>query len=116
MRQGVDYTISNANIAFLSPRAPSSGDILVASYRVGVSLSGVTFMDSEVPTGNIDGTNLAFALAATPTPAASLVLYRNGLRMKVNLDYSLSGRIVIFPAALVPHAGDSLIASYRATH
>ena len=114
-RQGVDYTLTNASITFLGPSIPTSGDRISAYYRVGVSLAGVTFIDAEVPTGTVNGTNLAFTLSATPNPAASLVVYRNGLRMQTNLDYSLSGRIIIFPPSFVPQTGDLLMASYRVT-
>ncbi|MDQ6760673.1 MAG: hypothetical protein M3Z32_12545 [Acidobacteriota bacterium] len=115
MRQGVDYTLSNATITFFSPSVPSTGDDLIASYRVGASLPGVAFRDAEVPSGVVDGTNLAFTLAAVPTPAASLVVYQNGLRMRLDVDYSLSGRILIFPPRFVPRPGDLLMASYRIT-
>lgn len=115
MRQGVDYTLSTATITFLGPSVPLSRDSLVASYRVGASLPGVAFRDAEVPSGAVDGTNLTFTLSAIPTPGASLVVYRNGLRMRLDLDYSLSGRIVIFPASLVPRPGDLLMTSYRIT-
>ncbi|MDQ2946282.1 MAG: hypothetical protein M3Y27_10140, partial [Acidobacteriota bacterium] len=114
-RQGVDYTLTNASITFLGPSIPTSGDRISAYYRVGVSLAGVTFIDAEVPIGTINGTNLAFTLSATPSPGSSLVVYRNGLRMQTNLDYSLSGRIIIFPPSFVPQTGDLLMASYRVT-
>ena len=115
LRQGPDYTLSGANISFTGSSIPLAGDNLVAFYRMGVSITGVTFVDAEALTGAINGTNLAFALSTIPTPAASLVLYRNGLRMKMDLDYSLSGRIVIFPPSLAPRPGDLLGASYRVT-
>ena len=115
LRQGPDYSVSGPNITFPTLRTPLAGDNLVAFYRMGVSIAGVTFVDAEALTGTINGTNLGFALSSIPNPAASLVLYRNGLRMQMDLDYSLSGRIVIFPPSLAPRPGDLLAASYRVT-
>ena len=115
LSEGLDYAFSNGTITFALSRRPLSGDILIASYRMGVSLPGVTFVDAEVPAGVINGTNLGFALSSIPNPATSLEVFRNGLRMKMDLDYSLSGRIVIFPPSLAPRPGDLLGASYRVT-
>jgi len=39
--------------------------------------AGPVFTDGEVPGGVVDGTNATFTLAGTPSPAGSLVLYRN---------------------------------------
>lgn len=113
LTQGVDYTLNNANITSASNRVPMAGDTLVAFYRVAVSLPGVAFIDGEVVSGTLDGTNLAFSLSRTPNPIASLVVYRNGLRLKMSLDYMLSGNIVIFQPSLAPRPGDLLLASYR---
>ena len=71
------------------------------------------FADGESPTGAIDGVNAVFQLAATPAPAASLLLYRNGLAMKRAADYTLSGSTVTFLAASIPQPGDVLLAFYR---
>lgn len=49
----------------------------------------VNFADEEVPSGSINGTNLLFTLANTPT-AGTLKLYKNGIRLKRGLDYTLS--------------------------
>ncbi len=74
---------------------------------------GPSFSDSEVPGGAVNGTNATFTLAAPPNPAASLTLYRNGLRQNAGVDYTLSGQTIQFAAAAVPLAGDTLLASYR---
>src|SRR6185312_14989536 len=71
------------------------------------------FTDSEAPAGLMDGANATFVLAAAPNPAASVVLYRNGMLQKAGLDYSLSGNTITFLPAAVPQAGDTLLASYR---
>lgn len=71
------------------------------------------FSDAESPAGSINGSNTVFTLAFTPSPAASLELYLNGLRLDANVDYSLSGNTVTFFVGSTPQTGDLLLASYR---
>ena len=77
--------------------------------------SGTTpsFIDGEVPTGIVDGSNGTFLLSAVPDPAASLAVYRNGILMKATFDYTLTGNSVAFITAATPQPGDTLLASYR---
>jgi hypothetical protein len=72
-----------------------------------------SFTDEETPGGVVDGSNASFVLAAAPNPAASLVVYRNGIRQKAGLDYSLTANTVQFVPAAVPQPGDTLLAGYR---
>ena len=74
---------------------------------------GGSFADSEIPAGAVNGVNAVFTLAATPTPAASLELYRNGLFQLQGTDYTISGSTITFFLASVPKSGDLLVASYR---
>ena len=71
------------------------------------------FSDAEVPGGTIDGTNATFTLANTPSPAASLALFRNGMAQKPSVDYTLTGSTVQFLTGGVPQPGDTLLAWYR---
>jgi hypothetical protein len=71
------------------------------------------YSDSEAPAGVVDGANVTFGLAATPTPAVSLLLFRNGLVQKPGLDYTLSGKTVTFLANNAPQPGDTIMAWYR---
>ncbi len=71
------------------------------------------FSDSEAPAGAINGANTAFTLAFTPSPAASLELYLNGLRLDDGIDYTLSGNSITFFTGSIPQTGDILLASYR---
>jgi hypothetical protein len=73
------------------------------------------FVDLETPNGAMNGTNAAFTLSMTPTPATSLLLFRNGLLQKMGVDYTLNGSSVSFLAGSVPQPGDLLQASYRVT-
>jgi hypothetical protein len=72
-----------------------------------------SFVDGASPAGIVDGSNTTFTLSQTPSPAASLSLYRNGILQKVSQDYTLSGSTLIFVTAGTPQPGDTLLASYR---
>jgi hypothetical protein len=71
------------------------------------------FSDSEIPSGSINGSNTVFTLAFTPSPAASLELYLNGLRQDAGIDFALSTNTITFLSASTPQTGDLLLASYR---
>lgn len=113
LRPSIDYTLSAAAVTFLGTAIPQVGDNLQASYRYGGTLPGVTFVDEETPGGLVNGANVTFTLANTPNPSTSLALYRNGLRMMIGVDYTLSGNTITFLPASTPQTGDILIASYR---
>ena len=59
-----------------------------------------SFLDGDSPSGIVDGSNTVFTLSATPNPATSLAVYRNGLLQKVGQDYTFGGRTVQFTAAV----------------
>ena len=71
------------------------------------------FADNETPAGAVNSSNLSYTLAHAPSPAGSLMLYRNGLKMSAGIDYSLSGSAVTFFVASTPQTGDQLTAAYR---
>ena len=73
------------------------------------------FVDSDSPSGLVDGSNTIFTLSGVPNPSASLTIYRNGMLQKAGQDFTLSGSRIQFVAAAAPQAGDTLIASYRLT-
>jgi hypothetical protein len=79
----------------------------------GSGSSGPGFVDQEAPTGSINGSNAVFTLTQAPNPASSLELYRNGVLMKLNVDFTLSGVTVTFGSLSIPQTGDLLLASYR---
>ncbi|MBM3813508.1 MAG: hypothetical protein FJW20_17940 [Acidimicrobiia bacterium] len=78
-----------------------------------LGIAAATFVDGETPNGAVNGSNLSYTLANTPNPASSLLLYRNGMLQKLNLDYTMSGASINFVSAAVPQSGDVLLASYR---
>jgi len=113
MKQGLDYTLSSNSISFLTGAVPQTGDTILASYRLAGSLPGVGFIDGETPAGAINGVNNFFTLTQSPNPAASLALFRSGIRLKSGADYTISGNGVTFVAGHVPQTGDVLQCSYR---
>jgi hypothetical protein len=119
------YSISHAAVIDASGNlAAASGNTTDCVHVDGTSgACGVpdtatinaTFVDADTPAGNEDGTNLTFVLAQTPSPAASLSLYRNGLELRQNIDYTLSGNTITFARIAAPQSGDILQAFYRVT-
>jgi hypothetical protein len=76
------------------------------------TLAGVGFVDAETPSGAINGVNATYTLVQAPNPSTSLDVYRNGMRMDVGVDYTLSGNTITF-GSVVPQTGDVLLCSYR---
>jgi hypothetical protein len=74
--------------------------------------TGDTFADAEAPAGTIDGVNNTLTLAFTPL-GSSMLLFRNGLYMTPNFDYSLTGQTISFVTGGTPQPGDTMTASYR---
>jgi hypothetical protein len=92
----------------------NAGDCLHVDGSSGACGSASTsFIDGDSPSGIVDGANTSFTLSATPNPASSLAVYRNGMLQKVVQDYNASGNMVTFVAADAPQPGDTLLASYR---
>lgn len=113
LTQGGDYTLSSNALTFQTGAVPQPNDVLLASYRLSVTIPGVGFVDQETPTGAINGVNATYTLSHTPSPNTSLAVYRNGLRMSAGVDYTLSGAVITFVTGLVPQSSDTLICSYR---
>jgi hypothetical protein len=111
--QNGDYTLASNVITFETGAVPQPGDILVAYYRLAVSIPGVGFVDQETPTGAINGVNAAFTLSQTPSPSASLTVFLNGVLQTSGVDYTASGTTVTFFTASIPQSGDILLCSFR---
>lgn len=75
------------------------------------SLATSNFVTEETPSGSINGSNVTFTLANTPTTGI-LKLYLNGVRQKSGAgnDYTLSTNTITMTTA--PVSGDVLIADY----
>lgn len=116
MKQGGDYLLSGSTITFYTGAVPQTGDLMTVWYRYSSQTQttlGAQFADGETPLGPVNGTNATYTLSYAPSPAASLVLFRNGVLMKQGADYTLSYATVTFYSAAVPQPGDLLTAYYR---
>ena len=80
----------------------------------GTSGTGsAAFVDLETPGGSVDGSNVTFTLSQAPNPAASLMVFQNGLLMRAGVDFTLSNQVVTFVSGEAPQPGDILQCSYR---
>lgn len=104
-RQGTDYTISGSSITMTA--APVSGQTLDAAYTYG---STGPSQSQEVPSGTINGSNVTFTLAQTPTSNAAVSLYQDGFLMRQGTDYTISGSTITMTTA--PVSGQTLDATY----
>ena len=75
-------------------------------------LSNTNFVDKEIPSGSINGSNTAFTLANTPTSGSEHV-YLNGMLQESGAgnDYTISGASITMLSA--PLTGEKLRISYR---
>lgn len=75
-------------------------------------LTNSSFVDAEVPSGSINGTNTAFTLANTPV-TGSVRVYLNGQRLRAGAgnDYTISGTTITLAAA--PLSGEYVEVEYR---
>lgn len=109
-----DYTIIGQTLTFASAATPQPGDTLLGWYRLsGGGDTSLSFVDSDSPSGTLDGVNSQFTLSAAPNPGSSLAVFRNGLLQKIVQDYTFSGQTLTFVSGAVPQSGDTLLASYR---
>jgi len=100
----------------------ANGEYLVANsaatfgieWAAFTGLATSNFVDSEVPSGTVNGTNPTFTLANTPT-TGTVHLYRNGIRQKAGSgnDYQISAATITFETGNEPQTGDLLLADYR---
>lgn len=103
----------------------SSGSINGASGNLAdcVRVDGTTipcsagglpgFVDAEIPTGTVNGSNRVFTIANAPLPAGSLAVYRNGALQRNPADYTVSGTTVTFAIGTTPQNGDTILVTYR---
>lgn len=86
------------------------------SNTVGNLSGGATnanFVDAEVPSGTVNGTNATFTLNNTPSAPSDLYLYLNGILQINTVDFNLTGSVITFSSSEIPHTGDELLAYYR---
>lgn len=104
--EGTDYTISGSIVTFTFP--PSTGSALRVSYRT--SSGTFNFADRETPSGTVNGSNVTFTLAHTPTTGSEYV-WMDGVLQSSGTDYTISSGTITFVSA--PLTGAVLVVSYR---
>lgn len=72
-------------------------------------LTSGNFVTRETPAGAINGANVSFTTAFTPTVGTETI-YLNGLVQNLTVDYTITGSTITYAAA--PIAGDVLRISY----
>jgi hypothetical protein len=70
-------------------------------------------LDQETPARTIDGVNTSFTVSQTPSPAASLAVYRNGIRLTSGTEYAAAGSAITFGSGFQPQSGDTVVCTYR---
>jgi hypothetical protein len=105
---GVDYSISGANIVFLtSGSTPRSGAVIRAHYNLGSTAPMFRFQ--EVPGGTADASNPTFTLTYEPL---HLQLFVDRVFQVPGLDYTIAGTTITFLAGAIPRIGAILWANY----
>jgi hypothetical protein len=107
-----DYTFTGTTISFVS--APLTDSKIQVDYKVNsgdFATGSCSFIDEEVPVGNVDGSNKTFTLASAPV-TGSLKLFRDGqLLTGGGADYTLTTNSIAFVSA--PVTGSVLRAYYK---
>lgn len=90
------------------------GTTAVTFQQIGIAtgLQNSNFVDKEIPSGSINGSNATFTLANTPVIGSDHV-YLNGLLQEAGAgnDYTISGSTITMATA--PLTGEKLRVSYR---
>jgi hypothetical protein len=92
-----------------------TGMVCINSSTSGSGGSGgsASFAENETPSGTTDGTNQTFTLTHTPV-SGSLKLVRNGIRLQLGPDFTLSGNSITMVSAMaLMLVGDWALADYR---
>lgn len=82
-----------------------------ASSGGGGGGASVTFVDKETPSGSVDGSNVTFTLANTPTAGSEHFWVDGTLQKPGGVDYTISGGTIT--CTYPPHVGAVLLCSYR---
>lgn len=112
MKINDDYSVENNTIRFHEGAIPTAGSNLFCWYRY-LQTEATRLVDFEIPAGTVDGTNLTFTLLHAPNPASSLKILKNGIVMKMDDDYVLTGDVITFNSMSVPRPGSNMFCWYR---
>ena len=108
-------TTASAVAAWTSITNCPSGALQYATsthtFACGTVLTG-TFADNEIPSGTINGSTTAFTLAHTPSPAASLTCFNNGVEQRAGgAGFTLATATMTYGVA--PPTGTTIVCNYR---
>ena len=97
----------------------ASQETSIEALEARVALNPIpNFVNNEIPSGSINGTNTTFTLAHNPA-IGSLVLTVGtvsdsyGTIARQSIHYLLSGNVITFQSSYIPQAGSYLLAAYR---
>ena len=79
-----------------------------SSWSCSAPVSGTA--RQEVPSGTVNGSNVTFTLANTPSASANVVLHIDGLVLIQTVDYTISSSTITMTTA--PANGQKLLATY----
>ncbi len=70
---------------------------------------------NEELSGDVDGSNITFALSRVPASDTDILLFKNGLLQREGSgnDYTVVGNVIIFNTQNIPPIGAVLLATYR---
>lgn len=83
--------------------------VLTITKILAITGVAASFADNETPSGANPGS--VFTLANSPSPAASLILIRNGVAQVQGVDYTISGNTITYTTPMA--SGDTHAAWYR---
>src|SRR5450432_3301407 len=75
--------------------------------------STIAAIREEEPAGLIDGNNVTFSLSTNPRSDETLTCFINGVRQHQGDDFRITGQVLTFSRAKVPHSGDLVSVFYR---
>lgn len=80
--------------------------------EIASAASSGTFVNQEVPTGTINGSNATFTLAHIPIDE-SLNVFVAGRLCIEDTDYTIAGAVLTMDQASVPGVSDTIVVSYN---
>lgn len=107
---GTDYTIATITQGTGITVTNGVGTITIAATA---GLGTANFVTRETPSGTVNGSNVTFTLANTPTSGTETV-YVNGVALDSGAgnDYTISGLTITFLSGAIPQTGDKVRVSY----
>lgn len=91
---GTDYSISGSVIVFDNPLL--EGMKLHCTYYYNSDVAVKIFVDKEIPSGSINGTNTEYVLVHTPVEGSEHVYLNGVLQESGGQDYTISGSYISF--------------------